>query len=132
MKKARRENREAEAVVAAREAMKSYSTASLGQDKKKGGGEKHPKARQAVMNRVRAIAELSQDQKNDWHYFMSSWDRAMADAHGEEWAQQFAEIMQNIINELEEGNANALSEFMRRETQRVLGDVPTLTTPGVS
>ena len=132
LKKARKEVREAEAVVAAREAMKSFSTAMLGQGKKKGGGEKHQKARQAVMNRVRAIAEISQDQKNDWHYFMSTWDRKMADAHGEEWAQQFAEIMQNLLNEMDAGNATAFSEFMRRESERILGGIPTLTIPGVS
>ena len=63
---------------------------------------------------------------------MSVSEREMADTHGEEWAQQFAEIMQNVLNELDAGNATALSEFMRRETQRTLGDVPTLTILGVS
>lgn len=132
LKRVRKENRQAEAVVAAREAVKSFSPAMLGHGKKKGGTDKYQKARHEVMTRVRAIAELSLDQENDWQYFSSTWDETRAEAHGEEWGQLFAEIMQNVVNELQEGNATALSEFMRRETERILGDVGVLIIPGVS
>ena len=54
----------------------------------------------------------------------------MAEVHGEEWAKLFAQTIQNVIKELEDGRTNALSDFMCRETQRVLGDVPLLVAPG--
>ena len=45
---------------------------------------------------------------------------------GTSWGFVFAEILQNVRNELEAGNKNALSEFMHRETKRVLARVPRL------
>ena len=79
-------------------AVRSYSLPMLGQGKKNGGGEDYKKARRELMDRVRAIAELSADQKADWKFFASSWDQKMAEAHGEEWPEQFAQIMQNVLN----------------------------------
>ena len=54
----------------------------------------------------------------------------MADTHGEDWAEFFAQMMQNVLNDLAGGNVNALSAFMHDETLRILGDVPTLVVPG--
>ena len=54
----------------------------------------------------------------------------MAEAHGGDWAQIFAEILQNLANQLEGGNSSALSEFMNSESMRVLGSVQTLRLPG--
>ena len=54
----------------------------------------------------------------------------MADAHGEAWAELFAEIIQKVINDLSEGRRNALSVFMHNEIQRVLADTPVLQVPG--
>ena len=88
-------------------------------------------ARQDAMNRVRGIAALSRAQKHDWQYFSSAWDEQMAAVHGGNWATLFAEIMQNVCNELDGGDANALSEFMHRESERAVGCVPTLVVPGV-
>ena len=88
------------------------------------------KARQEVLNRVRSFADLPLEQRNDWQYFVATWDSNMAEEHGEDWAGLFAEIVQNVINELEAGNRNALSEFMQQESERVLGHVPTLKVPG--
>ena len=84
------------------------------------------------MNRVRDIAALSRDQKADWKFFSTAWDENMVEAHGENWAQLFAEILQNVLNDLASGNTAAPSEFMRSETQRILGELPTLRVPGVS
>ena len=56
----------------------------------------------------------------------------MAEIHGEGWAELFAQILQNVIDELESGTTNALSDFMYRETKRVLGHVPALVVPGCS
>ena len=124
LKKARKDIRDAEAVATAREGVKAFSPAMLGQGKKNGGGEQYRKARHEAMNRVRAIAALSLDQKHDWQYFSSTWDEQMAAAHGENWATLFAEMMQNVCNELAGGNNIALSEFMRRESERIVGGRP--------
>ena len=74
---------------------------------------------------------LSPQQTADWEYFKTTWDKAMATATDEDWAQMFAQIVQNIMNELTAGTTNALSEFMHRETRRVLGNIPALMVPGV-
>ena len=55
----------------------------------------------------------------------------MAEAKGEEWGALFAEIVQHVLDELSAGNRNALSDFMHRETQRILGAIPALRVPGV-
>ena len=54
----------------------------------------------------------------------------MAEAHGEEWPEQFAQIMQNVLNLLEGGDAHALSDFTHKETVRVLSDIPVVILPG--
>ena len=130
LKRARKANREAEAVVTAREAIKSWSVWMLGKGKKKGGCAKCQTERFKVLERVRLVAELSPEQRNDWEYFKTSWDREMANGHGEDWAEMFAEIMQHVLDELSAGNRNALSDFMHRETQRVLAHIPVLQVPG--
>ena len=130
LKKARREIREADAAVTAREAIKSYSLAALGQGKTKGGGAQFQKVRFEVLERVRSVAQLSPQQRNDSEGFKADWDKAMAAEHGEEWPGLFAQVIQNVIDELGNNRTNALSEFMYKEAQRVLGDIPALVVPG--
>ena len=127
---ARKYLREVKCVVAAKESEKSYPLAALGEGKKKGGGPQFQKTRYEVLERVRAVAHLTHEQRNDWEYFKAAWDKAMAEAHGEDWAKLFAEIIQNVIEELQAGKTTALSDFMHNETKRVLGDVPTLVLLG--
>ena len=64
-------------------------------------------------------------------HFKREWDAKLAEIHGEEWAQLFAEQLQNVLGELENGRTNALSDFMHCETIRVLAEVPVLMLPGV-
>ena len=54
----------------------------------------------------------------------------MSEAHGEEWAELFAQLVQKVLNGLSEGRRNALSVFMHNETKRVLADTPALVVPG--
>ena len=119
-------------MVMAREAEKTYSVYTLGYGRKSGGSEKHKKARAEVLERLRSIAALSIEQNNDWEYFVTSWDREMAHGQGENWGSVFAEIIQKLRNDLEAGNTNALSDFMYKETKRVLSRVPNLVLPGAS
>ena len=53
----------------------------------------------------------------------------MADIHWEEWAQLFAEMLQNVLLVLET-KGNALSKFMYQETKRLFGDVRYLVLRG--
>ena len=64
-------------------------------------------------------------------FFASSWGQKMAEAHGDKWPEQFAQIMQNVLNLLEGGDAHALSIFMRIETARVLSDILVARLPGL-
>ena len=132
LKRARKEQRSAETVVGAMEEVKAYSLEMLGKGKKKAGNQQHQKARLEVLERLRRAAELSAAQTSTWDYFKKTWDRAMADAHGENWAELFAQLVQQMLNDLAEGRRNALSVFMHNETRRVLSGTPALLVPGVS
>ena len=84
------------------------------------------------MERVRSAAELSPEQRNDWDIFKAERDKAMAEIHGEGWAELFAQMVQQVLNDLSEGRGNALSVFMHNETKRVLADTPALLVPGLA
>ena len=83
-----------------------------------------------VLQRLRRVAELSPEQTSQWEYFNASWDREMAEAHGEDWAELFAQMVQQVLYDLGEGRSNSLSVFMHNETKRVLGETPALLVPG--
>jgi hypothetical protein len=132
LQKARKEQRAAEAVVTAMEAARGYSLTMLGQGKKKGGLQQHQKARFEVLDRVRQVAELSPEQTGQWNYFKHTWDEEMAEAHGANLGQLFAEIVQQVLNDVLEGKRNALSVFMENESKRVLSTIPGLLIPPAS
>ena len=129
LQRARKEQRDAEAVVTAMEEVKVYSLDMLGKGKKKAGSQQHQKARLEVLQRVRRAAVLAPEQTSQWEYFTTTWDREMAEAHGEEWAELFAQLLQKVLNDLADGQHNALSVFMHNETSRVLADTPALLVP---
>ena len=104
----------------------------LGKGKKKGGNQQHQKARLEVLERLRRCAELSPAQTTSWGCFKKTWDTEMAEAHEEDWAELFAQLVQKVLNDLAEGRSNALSEFVHNETRRVLSDTPALLVPEAS
>ena len=112
--------------MTAKEAVKSYSLFALGDGKKKKAGGCHEKTRFEDLERVRAVPQLSPEQMNDWEYFRTAWGSKMAEVHGGEWAKLFAEVIQKVLEELENERANALFDFIHRETRRVSGDIPAL------
>ena len=131
MQRARKEQRDAEAVVTAMEEVKAYSLDMLGKGKKT-CHQQHHKARLEVLERLRRAAELSPAQTTTWEFFKQTWDQEMAGVHGEGWAELFAQMMQQVLNDLGEGKSNALSLFMNNETRRVLSDTPALLVPGAA
>ena len=122
--------RDAEAVVTASEQFKAYSVEALGKGKKKGGPQQCHKTRLQVLERVRKAAELSPEQIGQWEYFKTNYDQKMAEVHGEDWADLFAQHMQHVLNEMMDGRRNALSVFMDNETRRVLAETPVLLVLG--
>ena len=119
-------------MVAAMEQMRVYSLDMLGQGKKKGGTQAHQKARMQVLQALRKASELSPEQTSIWEYFKTEWDSRMAAIHGEDWAQLFAEMVQKVVNDLQDGRREALSQFVHNESRRVLGDAPALILPGIT
>ena len=99
----------------------------LGDTVPRGGTAKCRDLRFEVLDRVRALGgALSAQQHNDWPWFKHEWDTAMAEEYDKAWGSQFAGIVQNLLDELTQGNASAVSDFMRDETARVLNEVETL------
>ena len=82
-----------------------------------------------VLQRVRKATVLAPEQTSQWEYFTTTWDRVMADVHGEDWAELFAQQVQKVLNDLAAGQSNALSVFMNKETRGVLGETPALLVP---
>jgi hypothetical protein len=130
--KIKKEQKIATAVVTAIETAKGYSLQMLGQGKKGGGTQQHQKARFEVLDRVLQVAQLSPEQTGLWTFFKSAWDDAMSELHQANWGQYFAEMVQQLLNDLLAGTSNALSVFMQNETKRVLSAVPALILPPAS
>jgi hypothetical protein len=130
--KIKKEQKVAAAVVMAMEAAKGYSLPMLGQGKKGGGTQQHQKARFEVLDRLRQVAELSPEQTGQWTFFKTSWDDEMAAQHQANWGQYFAEMVQQLLNDLLAETSNALSVFMENESRRILSTVPALLVPPAS
>ena len=76
----------------------------LGQGRPKGGNKEHRQNRYDVLERLRRIGNLTEDQKGQWEFFKTHWDEAQANAIGENWGQQFAEIVQGARYEMLHGD----------------------------
>ena len=53
----------------------------------------------------------------------------MAETHGINWGKLSAEIVKNLLDDIYAGKTDALSLFMEKEMQSVLGAVPALVIP---
>ena len=134
--KVRKVNREESMVMEARGAVKSYSPEMFGHGKRKGGGAQYQKVRLQALDRVRAVGRLSMEQVNDWAWFAKEWDTRMAetdalgDATETSWGEHFAQILASLVARLNAGEDDAVSAFMRTESERVLRWKPVLRIPG--
>ena len=130
MQKVQKFSKQVEGALGAKAAIKAYTAEMFGQGQKKGGNATHRKQRKEALGRIRALGSLSIEQENDWELFASKWDEVMASTHGEAWGTLFAETLQNIVDDLDAGKSNALSNFMHAESLRVLHSVPVIRIPG--
>ncbi len=115
----RRAIRDAECVLEARHAMKTFSLEALGQGRSRGGGAPAKKLRLEVLDRLSRVGQgLSGAQKNDFGWWKNSWDAKMLEEHGENWGGVFAEWAQRVLQDVEDGIGNAFSLFVHDETRR--------------
>ena len=102
----------------------------LGQGRAKGGNKEHRQNRYDVLERVRRVGNLTEDQKGQWEFFKTQWDAAQASAIGTNWGQVFAENLQEVLLKMMHGESDAFSKFVKKETDRVLGGKGALLAPG--
>jgi ATPase subunit of ABC transporter with duplicated ATPase domains len=129
LKGAKKERKHEEQVLAAMVSARAFTLPMLGNGKKKGGTQQNQKNRYEVLERVRAVAELSPEQTNNWHLFKIAWDEAMAVFHGDTWGETFAQMMKTVLDDLLAGKTDALSVFVENEKKRILSTVPALVIP---
>ena len=111
--------------------MKTFSLELLGQGKKKAGGAQGQKQRFDVLDRMSRLGSgLSPEQRNDWHWFKTTWDAKMVSEHDHEWPNVFVGIIQSVFENLaQEGHNNAFSVFVHGEALRCLSDDGSLRIP---
>ena len=129
LKKRKREILDAECLLEMKHAMKTYSLVDLG-DGRSCGGKASGKKRHEVLDRLfRSCGGLSPAQKNDFAWWKDAWDKTMLEEYGAEWARVFAEWVQKVLADFENGVGNAFSLFVHAETRRCFHDVLALQVP---
>ena len=130
LKKRKKQVAEEEAILEAKHCVKQFRLAYLGDGVKACGGAWGRNRREEVLDRMARLGTgLSPTQRNDWPWFKEAWEREMMQTHGEAWVRVFAGWLQGVLNELQNGSANAFSVFVHRETCRCFDDVPALHVP---
>ena len=99
-KKAKKDVKQQEKVLAAMMASRAYTSPMLGTGHKKGGAQWHAKNRRQVLVQVREVGELSPEQQFHWHLFKTAWDESIVAFQRDKWAGAFAEMMQKILQDL--------------------------------
>ena len=119
-----------EAVLEAKHAIKRFAPSDLGDGHPKAKGEKGRKLRFEVLDRLSRLGTgLSPAQRNDWAWFRNSWDTKMVEIYKDKWAQTFCGWMQHCLDDIADGNCNAFSIFVHRETKEHFMNEPMLTLP---
>ena len=73
--------------------------------------------------------DYRQRKKNDFAWWKDAWDNKVLEEHGAEWARVFAEWVQKVLADFENGVGNAFSLFVHAETRRCFHDVVALQVP---
>ena len=122
-----------ENVMAASHSLRRYDPTMLGQGKKNSGGAGARKLRYDVLHRMTKLGGgLSAGQQTDWAWFHEAWDAKMAEEHAANWGGVFSGWMQQVLDDIGNGIANAFSVFVEAETRRCFGDTPMLILPAVA
>jgi hypothetical protein len=118
--------RDAQDLIAAKDALKSYTPDMLGEGRPRGGGAAYRIRRHEVLDRLLTHANLTPQQRNDWAWFKDEWDKKMSEIYNQTWGSEFAQICQGLLNKVQAGDSTVFSEFMYSETRRHLSEVPLL------
>ena len=95
-----------------------------------GGGVVARMRRVEVLDRVACLGQgLSPAQRNDFAWFKDAWYARMLQEHGEDWPETFTGWMQRLLEDNENGAANAFSVLVHNETRRCFDGVPSLRVP---
>ena len=97
LKRAKLQLQTAQSILETESAIKSFSVEMLGNGRNRGGGVVFRKNRMEVMDRLCKISELTGQERNHYNWFKEKWGNHMANEHSETWGQQFAEIMQSLL-----------------------------------
>ena len=87
------------------------------------GEEKKKKCRKDGQGHLKRLkGSLSQQQVLEWDWFVDSWDERMRREHGNEYPELFAGWLQNVSNDMAQGDGAAFSRFVHNESRRLLED----------
>ena len=127
---------DAEAILEAKHAARSFTIEDLGGGGRSGGGRScghAKKMRLELLDRLARIGQgLSGAQRNDFNWFKNAWDLKMSEEHGDAWPSVLAGWVQQILVDFEGGKRNAFSVFVRNETIRNFSTTLALHVPGDS
>ena len=102
-----------EAAVAAKHVVQQFTVDQL----------KKKKCRKDALGHLKRLkGSLSQQQVLEWDWFVDSWDDRMRTQHGNKYPELFAGWLQNVSNDMAQGDGAAFSRFVHNETRRLLED----------
>ena len=123
---------DAEAVLEARYAARTFAVEDLGANGRS-GGQAAKKQRCELLERLARLGQgLSAPQRNDFAWFKTTWDAKMSEEHGDAWPEVLCGWVQKVLDDFDGGATNAFSLFVRSETIRCFGDRLALHVPGAS
>ena len=74
----------------------------------------------ALLHLKRLKGAVSAQQLKEWDWFKDTWDADMKKQHGKTYPELFAGWLQNVSNEMAQGDGAAFSRFMHNESRRLL------------
>ena len=92
----------------------------------------HQQRRFEVLDRIRAVSWLNPQQARYWQVFKELWDEKRRHAQGPEWGRIFAEETKHILEDMYNGDLQALSKWMEKERARVLPMEECLQMPAIT
>ena len=72
---------------------------------------------------------IASAKKNDFAWWKDAWDKKMLEEYGADWGRVFAEWVQKVLLDFENGVGNAFSLFVHGETRRCFHDLEALQVP---
>ena len=101
----------------------------LGQGQPKAGGKKCAERRRELLQRFARIGDpLSSEQRNNFHWFQTEWDRINVETYGKKWPKKFLEKLKRVLDRLQT-NPKAFSKFLFDEERAVCQVTKALLVP---